>query len=977
MSEPKLISPMLDHFVMGGPISDHDGVRCCPAMPEDSDKRYIVKIISVPASQVQLEALLLTGACKSEADALSYFRAKCDEILEETEILKNLSSFEGFLPYESSQIVPMDNAVGYDVYLLSPYRKSLERHFRKYPMTHLAAVNLGLDMCAALAMARKQGYLYVDLKPDNIFISTDQEYRIGDLGFLKLDSLKYAALPSKYRSVYTAPEMLDDMATVNTTIDIFAAGLILYQAYNGGTLPFEGNAPAEVLPAPMYADYEMAEIIARACHPDPSQRWQSPLDMGQAIVAYMQRNDVNDVPIVPPKMDLDDVVTNPEEDEDSPVDPNHEVSPDQVCIAECFDQEDAADLEQIQALISEDPEDPGNLSFMDDMVSDDTAPDEHAAVGVDYMDLSGDVSTMLEQADDLIAHDTPDGVVAPDPIEVPVPKPVLTKRKSKVAEDDTEADQATRIAPVPVELKQQTNEEEEYEEENQVLNKKTGNKILSILLVAVLLAALIFGGYLFYTEFYLQPVNEFRLEGNEDELRVYVSSDTGSSDFIVVCTDTHGTTMRQPVENGVAVFNGLNPNTLYTIKVEIDGFGKLSGDYTQNYTTPVQTDITDFQAITGNESGSVILSFTVEGQDADTWSITYQAEGEPMITETFTGHMITVRGLTPGKTYSFELSSENDLYLTGTSVLEYTAVDPFFAEDVRVSEYGESHITVTWTIPENSNVAEWTVRCYSESGYDETVVTSDSYAKFEGTTTQDAYTIEVIASGMSSGSRCYITSNAVILSNISIAPVGENSLKLSWGTGDTAVSGNWMVLYSVDGSAQQEIIRSTSSSVVISPVVPGANYSFDISLENGSTVFGGTAEFKTGAAENFDAYNVSKDALLISMCKAPDASNWTYKDVDDSDYTTNFTSGQKVGLVMMVPSDYDDSEDSIAVMFVIRDANGVPVSWNSTSQTWDSMWQNRYCELTIPVMPTEVGNYTLDVYFNGQSAFYQTFNING
>ena len=46
MSEAKLISPMLDNFLMGEPISDHNGVRCYPAIKEDTDERYIVKIIS-------------------------------------------------------------------------------------------------------------------------------------------------------------------------------------------------------------------------------------------------------------------------------------------------------------------------------------------------------------------------------------------------------------------------------------------------------------------------------------------------------------------------------------------------------------------------------------------------------------------------------------------------------------------------------------------------------------------------------------------------------------------------------------------------------------------------------------------------------------------------------------------------------------------------------------------------------------------
>ena len=78
MSAPKLISPLLDGFVMGPPISNHHGVRCCPAMKHNSDNKYIVKIVSVPASQSQLDALLLTGAYNDPGEAMDYFKLKLD-----------------------------------------------------------------------------------------------------------------------------------------------------------------------------------------------------------------------------------------------------------------------------------------------------------------------------------------------------------------------------------------------------------------------------------------------------------------------------------------------------------------------------------------------------------------------------------------------------------------------------------------------------------------------------------------------------------------------------------------------------------------------------------------------------------------------------------------------------------------------------------------------------------------------------------
>ena len=75
LSEPRLISPMLDGFVMGDPISNHDGVRACPAMHLETDKKYIVKIISLPASTAQLDALLMSGAFSTPVEVNAFFNA--------------------------------------------------------------------------------------------------------------------------------------------------------------------------------------------------------------------------------------------------------------------------------------------------------------------------------------------------------------------------------------------------------------------------------------------------------------------------------------------------------------------------------------------------------------------------------------------------------------------------------------------------------------------------------------------------------------------------------------------------------------------------------------------------------------------------------------------------------------------------------------------------------------------------------------
>ena len=150
MSEIQLISPLLDNFDVGGSISEHNGVSCYPAMKKDSNERFIIKKVSVPPSQRQLDALLLTGAYPDQTSALAYFEEVANNTVAELETLKQLSQTDGFLSYEDWQVCQKEDAVGYDVYMIGTYKYSLRKYLQHKPITHLNAINLGLDICAAL-----------------------------------------------------------------------------------------------------------------------------------------------------------------------------------------------------------------------------------------------------------------------------------------------------------------------------------------------------------------------------------------------------------------------------------------------------------------------------------------------------------------------------------------------------------------------------------------------------------------------------------------------------------------------------------------------------------------------------------------------------------------------------------------------------------------------------------------------------------
>lgn len=947
MSEPKLISPLLDGFVLGTAMSDHDGVRCYPAMKENSDKKYIVKVISIPASQVQLEALLLTGAYKDPADAMDYFKSVSDGVIQEAQILQKLGKLEGFLSYDSWQVVPMeDGKLGYEVYLVGSYKRSLQKHMRRSHVTHLEAVNLGLDLCAALAICRRAGYIYVDLKPSNIYITRGKEYRIGDLGFAELNALKYTSLPGKYCSPYSPPEVKDLLHTLNDTVDTFAVGMILYQIYNEGSLP---ELPAELeapIATPLNADYEMAEIIMKAIASDPKNRWRDPMEMGQALVAYMQRNSINDVPITPPAAEI--------------------IQPD-------------VPVEQEEAPISEPiPEEPVPAAK--------SAPADADAEGAEATE---EIGTIFDEADSIAAQEMHEEIVIPEPAEAPTPVSSVQAEESPSEPEDEDED--FRIAfegDDSIEESEETDDEEDdivieeppIKKERKRKSKKSGSVgwlISVILILFVILSAL--GGFWFYQNYYLQTINSITVDGTQNELTVTVDTKADHTLLTVVCTDTYGNTMSKDVENGQAVFTNLLPNSQYKIQLEISGFHKLVGQTADVFNTEAQTSIVSISAVTGTEDGSVMLTFTVDGGEPDEWTVTCTAEGEEPIMQTFTGHSVTVRGLTVGKPYLFRLSTDGKHDLLGNASLEYTPSRLVLAQNLSMEGYSASELIVRWNTPEDAVVESWQVRCYNDAGQEEIQEVTGNEAVFSGIDFTKSYTAEVTAAGMTHPARISITANPITITSFTVNDEDSSQLRVDWTYEGAAPEGGWLLLYSIDGSETTNVVKCDEPSGIITPRIHSANYTFTIQAADATSIFSSVHAYRSPNAEIMEFHGLSAEKITAHLLKTPNG-NWTYESVGDAAFTDKFSSGDSISMVLRANANFYIPEDEITLLYVIRDSNGNIISEliSQESGDWCDLWYDgdyHYAELNIPKVPTEAGKYSLSLYINSDAVTVITFSI--
>lgn len=953
MSEPKLVSPLLDGFLMGEPMSSHDGISCCPAIRENSDEKYIVKIISAPASQTQLDALLLTGAYRGPADAMEYFKARSEEIVKEAEILQELSKLEGFVSFEGWQIdTPEENRLGYQVYLLSPYRRALSRYVRRNPVTHRNAVDMGIDLCAALSVCRSSGYLYVDLRPSNIYLTEEMGFRIGDLGFVSLDSLKYASLPAKYISPYSPPELHDPMATVNTTADVYALGMVLYEIYNNGKLPFDGCAPKEELPSPLNADYEMAEIIMKAIAPDPANRWQDPAQMGQALRAYQQRNVVEDKPIAPPLATLI-----PEEEQEAPAE---ETSAEEAP-AEEAPETDAPTPEDAPAEVAEEalPQPEGAQA--------DARPEDSTTV-----------------------------IPTTQTVEVP---PEESQPEAAPTEEDNRQTQIIPPSQMPKKERfkffEDTEDEEEDEDDSagedgqhevpasgdapitRPKKKKTG--LIVTMVVLVLLAALCYGGYYFYKNIYQVTVSSLEVSGVENQIAVSVDASADLSLLTVLCSDSYGNTKRQTLTDGKTVFTDLSPDTMYTIQLEISGYHMLLGSKSGSYTTAAETKITDFTGSTGAVDGSVILEFSVEGPESD-WILHYSAEDEEERTLTFSGHRINVPDLTVGKTYTFTLEPTTSLYIVTDCTLECTAQALVLAENLEITSCSGGELTTQWSAPEGSQVESWEVKCYGNDGYSSTVTTEETTLTFKDIDPAQSYTVEVKARGMTQYVWTTISANPITVGKLSVDESDPEKLVFTWDYEGEAPVGGWLMRYSIDGSEEQFVVQCSENRAEVSPRIPDATYTVTILAADSTTVFTTDQTYTSPDAETFLGHGISA-VSLVSKLLVPPKSGWSYRDVSSKNYTTAFTLGQNISILIRSPHNFYLDRDSYRLLYVIRDGEGKVLTDLTEQQdvVWYDLWFDKrnyhYCELNIPNVPTEAGSYTVDVYLSGYSLCSLDFTI--
>lgn len=112
------------------------------------------------------------------------------------------------------------------------------------------AIDLILQLVAALGHAHSLGLIHRDVKPKNIMISKENVVKLADMGLARETSDMKAAKHEQGKAFgtpyYIAPEQIRGLVDIDGRADIYALGATLFHMVTG-RVPFEASSPSEVM----------------------------------------------------------------------------------------------------------------------------------------------------------------------------------------------------------------------------------------------------------------------------------------------------------------------------------------------------------------------------------------------------------------------------------------------------------------------------------------------------------------------------------------------------------------------------------------------------------------------------------------------------------------------------------------------------------------------------------------------------------
>lgn len=271
-------------------------------------EKAALKVISIPQSESEIQELYNDGY--DNESVAETFQAQLKSIVNEYSMMRRLNDCANVVHCDDVRYEQKADGIGWDIYikmeLLTPLAQALPEEIPEETV-----IRVGKDMCNALMLCAKHNIVHRDIKPQNMFVSPNGAYKLGDFGVAK--TVERTMGGTKIGTFkYMAPEVYHSNP-YGATADIYSLGLVLYWMLNYRRMPFMPLPPAKVLagmdgdaanrrlsgeqiPPPATGSEELKRIVLKACAFNTTERYKSASEM-LAALENIGRNPVV-VPVV-------------------------------------------------------------------------------------------------------------------------------------------------------------------------------------------------------------------------------------------------------------------------------------------------------------------------------------------------------------------------------------------------------------------------------------------------------------------------------------------------------------------------------------------------------------------------------------------------------------------------------------------------------------------------------------------------------
>ena len=273
---------------------------------ENFGKMYYsaLKVIQIPQNDSEIQAI--RNELSDDQSVMDYYTGFVQDFAKEIELMSELKGNTNIVSFEDHDFIRNPDGIGWTILIRMELLAPLNDFITESDITVNDVIKLGIDICTALELCEERHIIHRDIKPGNIFISAEGNYKLGDFGIARELEKTTGGLSKKGTYTYMAPEVYLGKP-YNDSVDIYSLGLVMYQLLNRNRAPFLPDYPTplthtdkenafarrmrgERLPDITRIPKPLNDVVKKACAYEPFERYRSASEFKAALNSILRSN---------------------------------------------------------------------------------------------------------------------------------------------------------------------------------------------------------------------------------------------------------------------------------------------------------------------------------------------------------------------------------------------------------------------------------------------------------------------------------------------------------------------------------------------------------------------------------------------------------------------------------------------------------------------------------------------------------------